>query len=299
MTLEAFDIYAYLDSQNIHYKESGKNIGRNFLGVCCPFCGDSSYHLGINKRTKGMTCWKCGRKNLLQFVQEIENVSKREAYTIIEKFQDKELSYLDIPDRIPTENDVQLPKGCTKNFPGLAIDYLEQRNFDPEELIKTYNLYYGQITTNFQHRIIVPVYYKRELISYVGRDVTGKLQNKYRNSSIEESKIPVKDTLFNLDTVKDKVIIVEGVFDVFRLGRGTVATFGTKYKKEQIAKLIGVKQAFILFDADDPDAPEQAERMGKDLTCFVDHVEQVTLQEGDPANLTPTDALKLKKYLGF
>lgn len=192
------------------------------------------------------------------------------------------------------EGGVSLPKGSSKKFAGLFTNYLFNRNFFPDELIKRFDLYCCHLIGDFKFRIIVPIYQKYELVAYVGRDVTGKSEMKYKNSPIEESKIPVKECLYNLDTIKDRAIIVEGVTDVWRLGNECVATFGTQYTKAQVSLLSGLKKAFVLYDAD---ASKQAEKLGNDLSSIVDSVEVLTLDSGDPADLSPTEALKLKSYL--
>ena len=295
----SFDIFAYLDSRNISYKESGVNISKKYIGINCPFCAnDNLYHLGIHKQSKAVTCWRCGTKGtILHLIQKVDNVPRSKAYSIFLQFQDQSLSYLDTQDRLPTENDVELPKGCNKNFAGIFANYLKQRNFDPE-IIKQYNLYCGLPMTNYQYRIIIPVFYKHELVAYTGRDATNLSPIPYLHSSIEESRIPVKQSLYNLDTIKDKAIIVEGALDVWRIGRECVATFGIEYTKQQVALLLGLKKAFILFDAE-AKAQSQAEALANDLSCFIDYVEVVTLDKGDPTDLDPIEALKIKNHLGF
>lgn len=297
MSFENFDLFAYLDSRGIEYRESGKNISKNFVGICCPFCDDSSFHMGIHKQSKTISCWVCStRGTILKLIQEIEKVPPSKAFHIANEFQDQNYSYLDNNEQFQPKDSIELPKGCTKEFAGIFTNYLLKRNFNPEELIKTYDLYAGEKLSLFQFRVIVPVYFKRELVTYLGRDITNKSPLKYLNCPIEESKIPIKNCLYNLDSVKDSAIIVEGVTDVWRIGQGCIATFGIQYTKKQISLLIGLKKAFVLFDND---AIARAEKLANDLSCFVDSVEVLELDKGDPADMSPIDALKLRSYLGF
>ena len=48
MNIKDFDIELYLNEMAINYKLHGKNIGVNEIGICCPYCSDTSYHLNIN-----------------------------------------------------------------------------------------------------------------------------------------------------------------------------------------------------------------------------------------------------------
>jgi DNA primase len=290
---EAFDIKEYLDSRGISYSESGKNISSNWIGTACIFCEDNSTHLGIHIRTKNISCFRCGVKgSILKYIQEIDHVPMNKAYQIIEQFQDQSYSYLDQIQRKTTDGEVTLPKGSSKNFPGIFTNYLSSRNFNPAEIIKKYDLYCCHLIGDFKFRIIAPVIMQRELVSYTGRDITNKSNLRYKNYPIEQSKIPIKECLYNIDSVRDKVIIVEGITDVWRMGDECVATFGTQYTRSQIALLTGIKKAFVLYDAD---AATQAEKLANDLSVIISYVEVITLDSGDPADLLPIDAIRLKK----
>ena len=251
MNLESFDTIAYLESLGIEYRESGKNISKNYIGVCCPFCDDNSFHLGIHKQSKTISCWKCGvRSNVLKLIQEVSLVSYNQAIAIFYKFQDSSLAYLNPKEEVRPQSSVDLPKGSSKNFTGVFTNYLFKRNFQPDTIIKTYDLYAGAIGTDFAYRIIIPIYQQYELVAYLGRDATEKNTLKYLNCPVELSKIPIKECLYNLDAVRDKAIIVEGVTDVWRLGAGAIATFGVQYTRQQLSLLIGLKKVFVLYDQD-------------------------------------------------
>lgn len=294
MDYSNFDIIKYLDDRNINYYTHGKNISKGWVGAACPFCGDSSTHLGIHLQSKAVTCFRCGKHSLFKYIQELEGIPKGKVFQILEQFQDREYSYLDNKKRETTEGEVQLPKGSSKNFAGIFQNYILSRNFIPEEVIKQFDLYCCHLIGDFKFRIIAPIYQDFELLSYTGRDVSGKSNLRYMNAPLEESKKPVKECVYNLDTVKDKAIIVEGVTDVWRLGNECVATFGTQYTKAQVALLSRLKKAFILYDSD---ASVQAEKLGNDLSSTVDSVEVLTLSHGDPADMSDTEALLLKKKL--
>ena len=107
---------------------------------------------------------------------------------------------------------------------------------------------------------IVAPYLDRRLITLVGRDITDQSDKRYKALAVSKSVSTVKGTLYNIDSVKDSVIIVEGVFDCWRIGDACVATFGTKVTHEQILMLRGFRRAFVLFDADAVHAAERIVR---------------------------------------
>ena len=296
MKNESFDLLRYLEDRGIDYTESGKNVSSGWIGTNCLFCDDPSNHLGINTQSKTYSCFICGAKgNLPKLIQEIEQCGSKKAYQIIDQFQDKTLQYLDQPER-KSGSRVDLPKGCTKELPGIFQNYFQERGFDAEKLIQKYDLYCCYITSDqkFKYRIIAPVYQENELVTYVGRDVTHSAKNKYQNCPSEKCIKNIKDCLYNIDSVHKKAIVVEGIFDVWRLGDGAVATFGTQFTKQQISLLAGLDEVFILFDSD---AVSMSHRLAGELSGIVKHVEVIELEQGDPAELTEQEAIVLKQEL--
>lgn len=294
MGFEAFDVIAYLDEKGVDYATEGKNIGPNWIGTPCLWCSDGSYHLGINLDGKGFSCFRCGeRGNAVKLVMQIEQCSSRHAFQIIKKFEDPSVIQSQ-PLRETHADSVKLPIGVSKRFTDRHLLYIEKRNFDPEFLIRKYDLYAGDCVGDFKHRIVAPVYLDRRLITLVGRDITDLSDKRYKALAVSKSISTVKGSLYNIDSVKDSVIIVEGVFDCWRIGDGCVATFGTKVTHEQILMLRGLKRAFILFDAD---AIKQAQKIASLVSSVVQSVEIITLSEGDPAELKPSDVRYLRREL--
>jgi hypothetical protein len=79
MNIENLNLIEYLDDKNISYSTSGKNVSSGWIGISCPFCGDSSNHLGINLESKVFSCWKCGEKgNFIKLAMELEGLSFKE-----------------------------------------------------------------------------------------------------------------------------------------------------------------------------------------------------------------------------
>jgi len=308
--IEAFDIVAYLEdrSYDVHYPGE-KNVSQGWVNITCPFpwCDDPSWHLGINMETKKYSCWKCGEKGFItQLIQELEGgCSLAEVNGIIDEYQD--LTFPELKkEALIRPSTLHLPKGSSKDFPSLHYNYLKGRRFDPEFLIGKYDLYainnigaYG-----LKFRVIIPIYFEGKMVSYTSLDVTGKKakEDKYRNCPNEKAIVPTHQCLYNFDTVKDKVLLVEGPADVWRMGDGAVGMFGIKYTLEQTNLLLSrkerVKKAYVMFDAGELEQ-QQALKLAGSLNSLIPHVEVIELPSGDPDDMSDEEVKKLRKDLGF
>lgn len=293
------DIISILDEYNIEYRTTGKNVTRGWVEINCPFpqCSDPSYHLGINMKSGLFHCWICGEKGSMEkLVQKIAGVPSWKAKQITKDF---DINFQEKEEEKSIVEKVEWPKGIEKGFPDMHRQYLKSRGFNPDFLIKKYQLKAClHLGDKFAYRIIVPVIIDGKIVSLVGRDITGKQQMKYWNLPNELSMIDTKDCLYNIDTVKDKVLIVEGIFDAWSVGDGCVATLGTEYTLNQLRLLYekDVKEAFVMYD---PDATKKAYKLGHTLSSFIPRVEVIELDDKDPADMGKEKIIKLKKEIGL
>ncbi len=298
----SFDVIQYLEDTGIAYKRSGKNIGKGWIGIQCPFdCGDTSYHMGIHEQSGSFHCWICGEKGHFQkLVQTIEKCSWYEANVkirpyIISVFNDEGLDKGSNDNLTYNKKVCRLPPECVELMP-MHIRYLVQRNFDPYMLIKKYNLKATYNIGYYRGRIIIPCYLDNRFVAFLGRDVTGSSNIPYLDCKQEEAIVPVKHTLYNIDRVKNKTaILVEGVTDVWRLGDGAIASFTSNMTGEQKMLLLrkGIKKLFVMYDAD---ASTKATILAKDLSAIFD-VELILLDEGDPCDLSDHEVQQIRKDL--
>ena len=289
-----FDVLSYLQSRNIRYKTSGKNVSRGWAGIQCLFCLDRSNHLGINLSSKAFSCHSCGEKgSIFKLIQEIDGVNFPEAAKILKEFSGGEY----VPAEKHFQSKVIFPEGTTKYFAPIHIDFLINRGYNPEEVIEKYDLYATGPMGSYKHRIIIPIYMNQRIVSFVGRDVTGKQEVPYKNSSEDTSIKDPKHCLYNMDSVlQNKAIVVEGVLDAWRIGDGAVATFGKQYTHEQVRLLKGLKKVFVLYDSD---AGDLAEKLAYDVSSVVSDVVVLTLDAGDPDDMSLDDIRHLRKIVGF
>ena len=326
--IESFDIEAYLNEIVVEYRDSGKNIGVGSIGICCPLCGDDNYHMGINLEKKFYNCWRCGdydingRGSLFNLIYILEGLDSKAAYRRIVNYsevtEEQEMCVYEALQTINTrweikpEPVIESPQrklkvnvsGKWKSLKDLNseffaeqtfLNYVNFRRFTIDELIHWGARAY--FSDKFVMRLVFPVYQDREVVNYVGRDVTGKAQTKYLNCSNDDAIVSMKELLFGLQWFTpnpDYVILVEGIFDVMRVGSGmAIASLGlilTDTQKGLLYKL-NPKKLFIMFD---PEAWVQAEKIKAELGVFINDIEVVRLPLGkDPADMEQNQLLEI------
>ena len=298
------NVINYLEDRQIEYVTSGKNTSTGWLSIKCPYvdCDDPSAHLGIQVESgTGFNCWRCGRKGpMIHLIAKLEKISFQKAAVIIDQYPDEYSQYQakSSQDEIRDRKPLDLLKFSSKNFPDKAYKYLERRQFDPESTIQKYDLYYGNIESEFKFRIIAPVIMNRRVVNCTGRDISGSTKTKYKHCHNEDSVVPMKQCLYNIDSVRDSCLIVEGITDVWRIGDGSIAVFGIEYTMEQIYRIVnkGVLKAFILFD-EEPIANKRAGSLASALSSFIPVVEVLHLTEegADPADLSDEDVKEIRE----
>jgi len=298
--LDLFDVERYLKTRGISFSQRGKNVSEGWIGTKCPFCSDRTNHLGINLRSKTINCFRCPTKGtIIKYIMRIEGCSIQRAFTVISEFTHTNIasalqsSNLQAPLR--STKSVSIEKYAKKELLQMHRNWLINRRFDPDVIYKEYDLWCCGHIGDYKFRLIVPLFLNHRPVTFVARDVTNIASPPYRNLPENESIFTTKECLYNFDTVTDTALVVEGVTDVWRIGKGTVATLGDKWTKVQAAMLREIKRVFILYDSE-PDAQKNAEALAIDLAPFTD-VHTLELESGDPADLSDDDAKELRREI--
>jgi DNA primase len=297
MDFEDFDIISFLEDRDIEYRTEGKNVTNDWVEIECPFCGgDPSQHFGINLSSGLGHCWICGEKsNPIKLVREIDGGSWAESELVVNEFSQDILAQIkEAPKPTKHASKIVWPKHATKEIPTLHRKYLEGRNFDADLLTEKYKLRFVNNMGDWKFRVIIPVIQNSRVVSFTSRDVTNQAEVPYKHLADPKSVVPIKHTLYNLDSVRGTAVLVEGVMDAWRIGDGAVASFGTQLTKNQIAILARLKTLFVLFDSD---ATGKAEKLAEELATNVPNVEIIELSDGDPAELTQNDIRSLRMDL--
>jgi DNA primase len=180
------------------------------------------------------------------------------------------------------------------------LRYLAERRFNPNAIIEKYQLYSGKGIGRYRGRIVAPVFMGGRLVNFIARDVTGKAQAKYILEKNERAVVPREDLIYNLDNAAGHtVLILEGPTDVWRIGDGAVATFGTKFTSFQIQALIDAEvcDAFVLYDPE-REAEKQAKRLTAQLSAVLDSAVRLEKQTpGDPGDMSLDEVIELRRIV--
>jgi len=294
-----FDALRFFHTYGIQYWTDGPNCQEGWINITCPMtkCNDTTNHMGINPYNGYAHCWICGGHNLQNVIMKLLNITYYEASKIILEFEGRFQAVQRLNKKVPLATKVILPGEA---FGNRHKKYLIKRNFDPEYLEKKYQLRGTDITGEWKFRIIIPLIFRERLVSFIGRDITGQSEIRYKNLSKEKSIIDPKECLYDLDNCKKNYVgVVEGIFDKWRMGKNWVATFGTSLTQGQIKLLSKFEKVFIMFDSEE-EAQTKAKRLGSLLSSLGSKVEIIDIETGDdPANLTDEEALEINKELGF
>ncbi len=307
LTIELFDVIPYLEDKRIEFVTEGKDVTEGWIGLSCLWCDDNGHHLGINLEGNFANCWKCGSKgSVIKIVQALENnCSWQDALEIMEKYQNPErFTFKTIHEQTYQTRTIKFPSefkkiDYQKIFP-IVKSYLKERGFNPETICRNKELYYPDHLGDYKFRLILPIYMNRRLVGFTSRDVTNKSPLPYKNIPDDKAVIPVKETLYGFDEITpgSNVVVVEGPFDQWKLGPGSVATYGTSYTIKQISLLRELKPAKIIILYDNEKlAQDSAYRMSQSIWfCEV----EIWTAEGvkDPGEMRLDETREIMRSLG-
>ncbi len=291
-----FDIIQYFENKGIDYKKSGKNIGK-FIGIKdCPFCGDSSYHLGYDQQRGFFSCWKCGTHKLNDFLYKIEK-NWHKVNQILEnyKLDITQIEQYNVEEKI-VKTSYNLPKEFTTNFTDPYKLYLKNRNFDFLELRKKYNILCGGDFGRAKYRIVFPVYENNRIVNWVARTIL-KDKSNIPYMFEKDENLPLvnrRELLYGLDdSIGDTVILVEGVFDKINIGTNCISMLSIQFSKEQILKLRRFKNFYLCFDTE-PIAQKRAKDLESYLT-WADNINYINFDKKDPGLFDKKEILELRR----
>jgi DNA primase len=291
----SFDAIGFLRDNGIQYFEEGPNVQRGWVGVRCPFCYDHSNHGGFNLAEGYFSCWKCGGHRVTHYIQEMLRVPEHEAIDIYEDYSSRTtiLTHLNNK-KVAKAKKVEMPGDELNKF---HIQYLKARRFDPAFIVEKYKTKGTGPVGVFKLRLMIPIIYHSETVSFTGRDITGKQLLRYKTLGVEESMINPKHTLYNLDNCKENWVgVTEGIFDCWRMGDNYCATLGTTLTDQQIRLLSFYDRVVFLFDSED-DAQARAYKYGTQLSALgVKKVLVVDAESGkDPGDFSERMAERVRQ----
>jgi DNA primase len=295
LAIDTIDIRDLLEELNIDYTERGKNVSTGWIGVSCPFCDDTSNHLGIHLDTKTISCFRCGETgNIIRYLSDVLN-SFNKAITIIEEAIPRELRSKVQEEHQSDVVSVRLPDEAKKGLGDFHKKYLKDRRFNADILTKRFNLHSTGPIGRWANRIIIPVIKNYQLVTFTSCDISEDSDNRYVHLSEDESIINVKQLLFGSEfTNGNSVIVTEGLFDAWRFGAGAIPLWGTKFTDKQVQLLSKYNYVKVVGDGD-----IGGWKMNRDLATALApfcEVKYFDLQEGlDPDKLSKEEVQHIKR----
>jgi 5S rRNA maturation endonuclease (ribonuclease M5) len=282
----------------VHYIASGDHhCTEGWLSFYCPFCSPTKYHLGLNKKSGKWNCWSCGSHNEWFVLSVLLNKSVTECKQIVKKFVLPGVSFRDDVEYFAEiKSQCSLPFGCAE----LSVEqkrYLRSRNFNPEKVVDLYNVVGTPPYSKIGDCIVIPIYWQGIRVSWIARKIKEGSGPRYLKCPKKEQTYPISKILYGWESIRKKAVVVEGIFDKWRLGPGSVCTLGLGVSEEQVRLLGSLNQVFILFDSDKP-ARKRSNDLARRLSSVVD-VEILEIDVADPAELTEQEAKKIMEVLGF
>lgn len=283
-------------------------VNRGWVNVNCPFCDSKkdSMNLGFNPSGNYYHCWKSQHGYSLNFMlSKVLRVPESEVSSIVSEYTDSFSIRSTLNKKTARGKNLKLP---TDGFTKAERRYLESRGFSPEYLHDRYGVVGGGIVGDWKFRIIIPIFYDGELMSWTGRSILDKVTLKemrkprYKNLSIEKSVKNPKELFFNLDNCRGKsVVLTEGAFDVLRFDGKAICSLGTEMTESQI-KLLSERfeKVFILFD-NEKEAQDKARKFGRQLVSVGLDVTVVDafsdFGRNDMGECTEDEIRQIKEYL--
>lgn len=292
--MTTYDIPRLLEDFYVDYKPANS---RGWYGITCPYClSDSKYKMGL--RNEGIAyCWSCSGRPFDEVIKLITNQNWRD---IRLAYADE--SGLDARDKYLLEH-ANIVRPVKLEMPDhigplddLSKRYLSGRGLDPYELESIFKLQSTNHRSRINRRIVIPIIMESRTCSWTARDITNRSPLRYISCAKEQEIIPHKNLLYNYDNIQgDEVICVEGCFDVFKLKRETVATFGTSFTQGQINLLGSFRKVNLLYDSED-EARRRCDSLAEQLAGLGVEVSCIYLKgDNDPGDLSQADADALVK----
>ena len=221
------DILRILETYGIEHRVTRTG----WAEVQCPYCDDSKFHGGFSTIYNSYHCWKCGNHSIFYTLKLILNVSNSELSEIAERYVTRISLLKSRKENAPKVTEILLPGSKLER---IHKNYLLKRGFDPEFLESKYGLRgTGPVDGDWSLRIIIPIFVDGKVVSFQGRAICKGIE-RYKTLEKDKSIVSAKETLYNIDNCHLKnVVVVEGPFDVMRLGDNVVGTLGTEMTQFQ------------------------------------------------------------------
>lgn len=288
------DFIQICEKYRIPFRTTGDHTSRGWVQVDCPYCGPGTgkFHLGYNIRGGRFNCWNCGKKLRNETFQMLTNLPPALLKQLLADLP-KQIAETGV---LQASGKLRLPRGVVP-LQKPHKRYLASRGHDWRVIRDVWNV---QCTDHSSHRLpwrlFIPFEYNHKTVSWTTRTISTNPDTlRYITATREEEAIFHKHLLYGYDHAAHVVIIVEGVFDVWRIGPGAVGILGTRVSREQLQLLSNFAVRYICFDTG---AERYAERLAEQLRLFPGETHVIWLEDSkDPDSASPNEIRQLRKLL--
>ena len=280
---KAMDIRELLSSAGIEYVEEGQHHHSrpHWLQIHCPFCGSQNFHLGIHLSGRWAACWRCGGKSIYAVWKKLGLDARRLTWDSLAPVQRAEPQGLKEP----------AGRGALLKLHKL---YLARRGFDWRQLQALWRLEGIGLAARLRWRIYIPIEFRGKRVSWTTRAVGERVEQRYISASPAEEAVSHKQILYGWDYCLHSCVVVEGPTDVWAVGPGAVALFGTAFTAAQVRLLSGVPNRFVCLD-NSAAAQAHARELAAQLSAFPGNTMLVQLDAADPGSAPKKELERLRR----
>lgn len=264
-------------------------VSRNYIDAPCCWCGGSPTSptpLGFHRTAGTVYCWRCFSHDLVHTIARLLSLSLPQAQDIRDQYTYADASQASL--------DIMYADSCTP--PGGPLTprykaYLESRGLDPDWIALEYGVlaagprcrWYGESKawkgSDFSDRLIVPIKDRLgRVVAFQGRTIRKDEGLRWKFPPLDRVAAHYKEGLYGLHAVKgDTVAVVEGIVDAWKLGRGSVCSYGTSMTGAQVRLLGAFRRVVLLFDSE-PLAQGRARMYARDIAALGARVDCVDLE---------------------
>jgi hypothetical protein len=247
--------------------------------------------MGYNLRSGALSCWKCGTRGQVETLSALTGLDPEECRKILAGGRDGPRR----PRAEPKPRGKYTPPTPLEDLGPVHRNYLKGRGFDPDELARLWGLKATTLCHRSPWSVVAPIHLGGTPVSWVSRRCSDRDKGaRHNGASPEEESIARKTLLFAEDHCEHAIVVVEGVFDVFRIGPGAVATFGTSYSRSQIYRMSRYPVRVVCFD-NEQEAQKRATVLAKTLESLPGKTYNISLDAKDPGCAHESEIKELRK----
>lgn len=281
--------------------------------------GDRSPSASLNYRKLKFHCFGCGSGgNILWFVASVRHIETSEARQWLEgqtglggTVMDVE-SLMEFIDALYAKPEARvMPRYAARTLdPWLSWTTPHPYLTDPIEAggraipadtcwhfsvgyAPEYELYLGSRTPTVQERVVIPLWWRDELVGWQARAIDDADEPKYHNTP----DFPRDVAVFNYAPRVRTAMVVESPMSVLRHWHhqpDLISTYGASVSDEQMRLLRRYDQVVVWFD-NDKSGWEGAERIIEELPAFTDLRVVASDLDADPADLDDHIVAQLRR----